>query len=429
MPKMLSLRQGLSSLLLWSVISAAFIGPGTVTTASKAGAEFQLALLWALTFSTLAAMVLQEAAARVTIASGKNLGEIIALRHGMGGQRISLFLFSVIAFGCAAYEAGNVLGAVAGLQLLRPMPTTWLTLGVVFPAALLLWRGRYQGVARLMGIVVFLMGLAFAVAAFSTENSGIMLIKGALIPTLPEGALLMVAGLIGTTIVPYNLFLASGIGQGQSVAEMRLGLVLAIFIGGIISMSILLVGTRVVGAYSYAAVGISLAERIGPWGVYLFGLGLFAAGTTSAITAPLAAGITARSLFSHHPKWRPVYFHWVWLFVLGVGGIFGLLDIRPIPAIIIAQALNGILLPLVTAFLYLVVNDRRLLPPKYANGSIANTLMLIVFVVVCMLGMQNIWKSLSTILPIIAELPLSIVWSGQLVLTLLASGFLLYRTR
>jgi manganese transport protein len=429
MPKMLTFRRGLSSLLLWSVISAAFIGPGTVTTASKAGAEYQLQLLWALSFATLAAIVLQEAAARVTIASGKNLGEILAIRHGEAGLRISLLLFAVVAFGCAAYEAGNVLGAVAGLQLLWSAPAFLLTLLVVLPAALLLWLGRFQWVARLMGLVVFLMGIAFTISAFSTPLSGGMLLKGALAPTIPEGSLLMVAGLIGTTIVPYNLFLASGIGQGQSVAEMRTGLVMAILIGGIISMAILLVGTRVTGAYSYTAVGVSLADRIGAWGTYLFGAGLFAAGATSAITAPLAASITARSLFAHHQRWRPAYFHWVWLFVLCVGLIFGLLDVRPIPAIIIAQALNGILLPFVTAFLFLVVNDRHLLPGQYANGHLSNMLMLLVFIVVCMLGLQNIWKSLSVIFPVLEQLALVLVWSGQFMLTLLATGFLLYKVR
>ena len=76
----LSIKKGLLSILFWSVISAAFIGPGTVTTASAAGASFDLDLIWALVFATLACIVLQEAAARVTIGSGKTLGEAIAIK-------------------------------------------------------------------------------------------------------------------------------------------------------------------------------------------------------------------------------------------------------------------------------------------------------------------------------------------------------------
>lgn len=85
--------------------------------------------------------------------------------------------------------------------------------------------------------------------------------------------------------------------------------------------------------------------------------------------------------------------------VLGIGLFFGLLNIKPIPAIILAQAINGLLLPLVTAFLLLAVNDRKLLPPKYANGPVANALLLLVFAVVCWLGLQNLWKSISGLLP------------------------------
>ena len=100
------------------MISAAFIGPGTVTTAAKAGASFQIALLWALVFSTFATVILQEAAARITIASGKSLGEIIALKYQSSSSILSWIVFSAIAFGCAAYQAGNMLGAIEGMKIM-----------------------------------------------------------------------------------------------------------------------------------------------------------------------------------------------------------------------------------------------------------------------------------------------------------------------
>lgn len=80
MPKAISIRQGLSSVLFWSIISATTY-PGTVTTAAKAGASFQLQLIWALAFSIFATIILQEAAARITLASGKNLGAIVGAQY------------------------------------------------------------------------------------------------------------------------------------------------------------------------------------------------------------------------------------------------------------------------------------------------------------------------------------------------------------
>ncbi len=426
MPKTIDLRRGVGSVLLWSIISAAFIGPGTVTTAAKAGAAYQMQLLWALVFSTVAAIVLQEAAARITIASGKGLGEIIALRYAKRGHGLSVFLFVAVAFGCAAYEAGNILGAVAGLELLTAWPAQALTLVVAIPAALLLWSGRHTLIARVLGVVVFLMGFAFIYTAWAGRVPAPEVLRGAFVPGMPQGSLLLVIGLIGTTIVPYNLFLASGIGQGQSVREMRAGLAPAILIGGIISMAILVAGSGVTGEFSYEAVGRALGQQLGVAGPMLFGFGLFAAGATSTITAPLAAAITARSMLGGRPGWRVAHFRWVWMVVLGVGVVFGLLNVRPIPAIILAQAVNGVLLPLVAAFLLLAVNDRRLLPAEFTNGIWANVSMVAVFTVVCLLGLQNLWKSLMAVLPALEGWS-SAAWWGQSGLTIVLAGLLGWR--
>jgi len=77
---MIGFKQGVLSILFWSVISAAFIGPGTITTASTAGALFDLELVWALVFAIIACIILQEAAARVAIVSNLTMGEAIAMR-------------------------------------------------------------------------------------------------------------------------------------------------------------------------------------------------------------------------------------------------------------------------------------------------------------------------------------------------------------
>ncbi|RMD96348.1 MAG: divalent metal cation transporter, partial [Calditrichaeota bacterium] len=109
----------LLNILFWSIISAAFIGPGTVTTAAKAGASYRFALLWALLFSTLACLILQEASARITIVSGRNLGQALRdqFHGGVAGFAVLILVLGAIILGCAAYEAGNILGGVAGAVL------------------------------------------------------------------------------------------------------------------------------------------------------------------------------------------------------------------------------------------------------------------------------------------------------------------------
>ncbi len=410
MPKTIPFRKGLSSVLFWSVISAAFIGPGTVTTASSAGAAHQLHLLWALTFSTLATILLQEASARITLASGKSLGEIIALQYiGRRGQQLKIGLFLAVAFGCAAYEAGNILGAVSGLLfLITGIPKSILTLGLGAFYGALLWTNNFQFIARAMGIVVFLMGIAFIWVAVQIDFTAAEFLKGAFVPTFPSGASLLIIGLIGTTIVPYNLFLASGIGQGQDIKEMRIGIAIAVLLGGIISMAILMAGTLVESTYSYEALTQAMTAKLGAWAVGLFGFGLFAAGMSSAITAPLAAAITGRSLLGWSQNSR--YYKIVWIAVLAIGLFFGLTEIRPIPAIILAQAINGVLLPIVAIFLLLAVNDTQLLPKDFRNKLRTNILMLLIVGVATVLGLTNVGKALGNFIPVLNEKAEVVLW-------------------
>ena len=108
----------LSSIILWSVISAAFIGPGTVTTAVTAGSQFQTQLLWAVVFATIACIVLQEVSARIVIASGLNFGQALETKFGSkNGGWIKWIVAGPVLLGCAAYEAGNILGAVSGSSI------------------------------------------------------------------------------------------------------------------------------------------------------------------------------------------------------------------------------------------------------------------------------------------------------------------------
>ncbi|MEM6697510.1 MAG: divalent metal cation transporter [Bacteroidota bacterium] len=391
----------LSNVLFWSLVSAAFIGPGTVTTAAKAGANFGLTLLWALLFSTLATILLQEASARITIASGKNLGKILSLKYqGSNSENIKLIIFFAVAFGCAAYQTGNLIGAVSGVGLLTAFSPKLITLGIAAVCAIILWMGNIQWMAKSLGIIVALMGVFFVYIAFQSEVQFYNLLESALLPTTPAGSTLLIISLIGTTIVPYNLFLASGISKGQSIKEMRIGIALAVLIGGFISMTILVVGTLVTGEFSFQNLAAALYRKTNEWSTYFFAFGLCAAGLSSAVTAPLAAAITAQSLFQKEGQeedWsvKSTAFRLVSIGVLIVGLLFSLLDIQPIPAIILAQAINGMLLPVVTIFLLLAINDSSLLPDGYTNSTLANLFMLLIVGVTCFLGSYNILKAIS----------------------------------
>ena len=96
------------------------------------------------------------------------------------------------------------------------------------------------------------MGIAFVVTAIRVAPPLPDLAAGLLLPRLPSGAAMLALGLVGTTVVPYNLFLGSGLAHGQSMRQMRFGLGVAVVLGGLISMAVVVVGTTMSACFAVA---------------------------------------------------------------------------------------------------------------------------------------------------------------------------------
>lgn len=383
----------LTSIFFWSVISAAFIGPGTLATASAAGATYNFSLIWALLFATIACIVLQEMAARLSIVTKKDLGKIMMSNTG-SSWGVLVVAFGVI-LGCAAYQAGNILGAIAGLSLLSDINSSILTLIVGIVAGVLLWFGSIKQIAKTLGIVVAIMGLLFVIVALRVETDFSELLKGTFIPSIPTGSEWLILGLIGTTIVPYNLFLGSGIGQGQDVKDMRFGLVTSIALGGLVSIAILVVGTKIDEKVSFATLATVVGNNLGSWAKIMMAFGLFAAGLTSSITSPLAAAVIGKSIFDKNNNWnhKTPRYRIFWIAVLSTGLLFGLMDVKPLPIIIAAQGLNGFILPLIAVIIIIKANDIKMLSKKYINTTGLNILSLIILNFTLLIGLNNAFKA------------------------------------
>lgn len=385
----------LGSVVLWSVISAAFIGPGTVTTAVSAGSQFQLQLLWAVVFSTLACLALQEIAARLTISSNLTLGEAIRKKFGiLSGTRLNYLVGGSVILGCAAYEAGNILGAVAGLRLVWPVHAGFLSLLLGLLVAVILWGGKRQAISAVLTLLVGLMGIAFFMLASHGRFSGTSLLTNSIVPQFPAGAGLLTLGLVGTTIVPYNIFLGNGVSRGQTVPLMRIGLTISVLAGGAITAFILLAGTRVPSFSSFEELALVFQQEMGEVGRYALAIGLFAAGFSSAITSPFAAALIAKTVFG----WKDAAARWVWIGVLAVGLFFGVTQVKPIPVILLVQTLNGFILPLLGGYLILVINDRQLVQPTHRPTMWYNVVLLVIFATLLLLGLHSIDKTVSQLL-------------------------------
>lgn len=365
-------------------------------------------MIWALVFSTIACYVLHEASARITVVSGLNLGEAMRQEYGhtrIGKFTIYLALVSVIT-GCAAYEAGNILGAVAGIKLISSeIPLPLIVSAIGFTASIVLWKGTIRQIAAILGVIVAFMGVSFMITVFMMPHDFSAILTDGLLPSIQPGSELLVLGLIGTTVVPYSIFLGSGLKHDQSPSEMKVSMIIAIGLGGLISIAILLTGTAVIGEFSFESLAETLDHQLGSGASLLLAFGLFGAGLSSALTAALAAAITAKSLLSEDqtdPDWAAdgKWFRTVWIAVLATGLLFGLIQLQPVPIIILAQALNGLILPIIAIILFLLMNNEKILSGRYRNGNLYNVMMSIVVYLTLLIGVTNLFRAGSRMLGI-----------------------------
>lgn len=387
------------------LIAAAFIGPGTITACTIAGVEFGYSLLWALLFSIVATIILQEMSSRLGLVTEQGLAETVLtnLSSKLLRNLIIGIILSAILIGNAAYEGGNIGGAVLGLQaLLGNEHSNWYPLLIGGIAFILLWYGNYKTIERVFIGLIFLMSLSFIITALLTKPNLLQILKG-FVPNYSDSSIFTIVALIGTTIVPYNLFLHASLvnekWQGEKdLKTARNDTIISIAIGGFISMAIVIAATaidikEVTGAQDLAK---GLEPLFGSYATVFMGIGLFTAGITSSITAPLAAAYVANSCFGWKASLKDKWFRLVWILVLSSGMLLLYLKIKPIEIIKFAQIANGILLPLIAIILVWSLNKSERLG-KHINTKMQNILGFIIILITMALGIKTIIKVLGLV--------------------------------
>jgi len=387
------------------LVAAAFIGPGTLVTASRAGAGYGATLLWTVLFSVVTTVILQDMAARVGLAGRRGLAE--AIRDSLANPRVRAAALGLIATtilaGNAAFQTGNLLGASLGVSLLTGLPQGLLVAIVGALAGALLMTGTYRTIQNALVALVGLMSVVFCLTAVLTAPDPRELLSGLLIPRVPPGALLTVLALIGTTVIPYNLFLhASAVLERwpdadrneENVRESRQDTLCSVALGGLITAAVVVAASPLLGQGADAADAATVAARLEPLlgsaAPLFFGIGLFSAGLTSAITAPLAAAYAAGGALGWKADLRSGRFRLLWGFVLLTGMFCGIfLGASPYRIILLAQAGNAVVLPL-TLVLLLIVANRAAVMGRHRNSRLANVLGGLVVLVIFGLSMVQL---------------------------------------
>ena len=391
-----------------TLVTAAFIGPGTITVCTIAGVESKFSLLWAIVFSVITTLILQEMSARLGLVTQNGFGEAIRkeIKTPLFRWMAIILVFGAIIIGNAAYEGGNISGAVLGFEELflnlnfefnqTFIPITPLLIGML--AFILLFIGEIKLIEWFLIGLVLVMSLVFLSTAIVVQPNIVQILKGLTIPIADKAELLLVMGLVGTTVVPYNLFLHASIIKQKyhsvrELKDLRRENATAIILGGIISMCIIITsGATIYGQENIASVtdmSDQLTPLLGVWSGYFLGIGLFAAGISSAITAPLAAAYTAKGIFGWDDDERSWKFRMVWIAILVLGVITSTFGGSPISIIQIAQVANGILLPFVAIFLLYLMNSSKLLG-FYTNSILQNIMGILVLMAAIALGIRSL---------------------------------------
>jgi len=384
-----------------TLVAAAFIGPGTITACTISGVKFGQALLWAMVLSIIATIVLQEMAARLGIITQKGLADVIKeqIKSSFFRKIAIALILGAIVIGNAAYEAGNIGGASLGLEAVFGIQD-WdfypLLIGII--AFILLFIGNYKFLERSLIVLVLIMSSSFLLTAIITKPNISEVVTGMLLPKFPKGSLLTIIALVGTTVVPYNLFLHASIVQERwktkdGLSAARKDTLVSIILGGIVSMAIIVSAASIQSAEVANVLDLAkgLEPLYGNGAKYFLGIGLFAAGITSSITAPLAAAYVANSCFGWKASIKDNRFRLVWIMILFLGVLSLSFDVKPIEVIQFAQIANGILLPVIAGFLLWVVNKSEVLG-IYKNSKLQNAIGIVIVLITLLLGTRGILK-------------------------------------
>ena len=382
-----------------ALIAAAFIGPGTVTLCTIAGASFGYSLIWAIILSIFSTIVLQEMSLRIGLITKMNLAEVI--RINIKSKFINrLFLVLIICsilIGNAAYEAGNITGASLGISaILNSESINYIPIFIGLIAFIILYQGNYKILERFLVLLVLIMSISFFITAIMTKPNIESLLNGILSPELNSNNIMVVLGLVGTTVVPYNLFLHSSLvsekwGSSNKLKVARFESFFSILIGGLISLSIIITAASVNNKDVNGVIDLAkgLEPLYGKFAIYFLGIGLFASGITSSITAPLAAAYVAKSCFDWDDSLKSQKFRAIWIIILFIGVIVSMVELNPIEIIKFAQFSNSLLLPIIAIILLWLINNKSIISKRY-RYKFQNILGSIIVILSIILGAKGL---------------------------------------
>jgi len=367
-------------------IFLAVVGPGLITsnvdndaggisTYTSAGAQFGYALLWSLIPMTIALYVSEEMCARMGVVTGKGLSDLIREEFGF---RSTFFVMVAALFVDLANTVAEFSGVAEASQVLHVSKYISVPLAAI-AVWLLVVYGTYRGVEKIF-LVACGFYVSYILSSFFAKPDWMLAARETVVPNIHLSApyMLMLIGLIGTTIAPWQFFyLQAGfvekrVGPRQykhARTDVLVGsiscMVIVFFI--IVACAATLNAHGLTNISSAGEAAQALIPLAGKWAGWLFAFGLLNASLFAASILPLSTahviceGLGFEAGLDRKFKEAPTFYSlYTMLIVVGAGII--LIPKAPLWKILIySQVANGIWLPVVLIFILLLINRRDLM--------------------------------------------------------------------
>ena len=363
------------------IASVAYIDPGNYATNIQGGAEFGYRLLWVVLWANLMAMLVQTLSAKLGIATGKNLPEVIRERYP---KPLVWFYWVQAELVAMATDLAEFLGAALGFQLLLGVPLFWgAVLAAITTFAILIVEGYgFRPLEAVITVLVVVIALAYVVEIFFSHPQVGAVAGGMLLPSF-HGAksVYLAAGILGATVVPHVIYLHSALTQrritAKSVAQAKriyrytkVDVVIAMGIAGFVNMAMLAMSAATFHFTGNQAVAdITTAYRtltplLGSAASTVFAFSLLASGVSSSVVGTMAGQTVMQGFVGFTvPVWvrRTV--------TLMPSFVVVLLGFDPTTILVLSQVVLsfGIALALVPLLLFL---QNRTVVGEFVNGRL-----------------------------------------------------------
>jgi len=315
------------------IACVAYIDPGNYATNISAGALFGYTLLWVIVASNLMAMLVQSLAAKLGIATGRNLAEVIRDHYPPWAKYAMWIVMEVVAM---ATDLAEFLGAALGIYLLFPLvfnkvgiltglPVLLLPailMGGLALVVLLLEHRGFRPLEILIAALVGVVAVCFLVETILDQPNWGEVVYHSLVPQFAgPGSVLLAAGILGATVMPHVIFLHSGLTQGRIVTrdpqKLRrlfrfemVDVVIAMSIAGLVNMAMLIMAASTFYAHGLGGVGTieesyrMLTPLLGVAASTVFAVSLLASGHSSSTVGTMAGQVIMQGFVDWHiPMW------------------------------------------------------------------------------------------------------------------------------